>query len=292
MNRKKFSRRILCLLPLGILLFLVVLMFVLQTVVAHQFQAFVPPYAQTDLQEVWDRQVLTEEDYSLFFRQTGLGKPAVDDLRVKGDVGYRWLLDIQTSFFAPREVLCRPLGFITQEERLTDENGALTYGATLAPLQNGDILLSFSTHTYGWRHGHAGLVVDAAQGVTLEAAVWGEHSGKASADFWRTYSTVLVLRPKGMTPELRAEVTAFALDALDDVPYHLTSGVFGDKAPEEDVVAQCSYLVWYAYQHFGLDLDSDGGRIVTVNDLAESDLLEVVQVYGLDPSAFPVSHKD
>ena len=31
------------------------------------------------------------------------------------------------------------------------------------------------------------------------------------------------------------------------------------------------------------DLDSNGGRLVTVKDLWESDLLEIVQVYGMEP---------
>ena len=47
----------------------------------------------------------------------------------------------------------------------------------------------------------------------------------------------------------------------------------------------CSHLVWQAYKHFGYDIDSDGGPLVTCNDIARSDLLEVVQVYGFDPDA-------
>ena len=31
------------------------------------------------------------------------------------------------------------------------------------------------------------------------------------------------------------------------------------------------------------DVDADGGRLVTVDDLARSPLFEVVQLYGLDP---------
>ena len=45
----------------------------------------------------------------------------------------------------------------------------------------------------------------------------------------------------------------------------------------------CAHLVWEAYQSTGLDLDSDGGKIVTVKDLANSEYLDVVQVYGVDP---------
>lgn len=46
---------------------------------------------------------------------------------------------------------------------------------------------------------------------------------------------------------------------------------------------QCAYLVWYAWNHFGYDLDSDGGHFVTSADLLHSDLLEVVQVYAMEP---------
>ena len=43
----------------------------------------------------------------------------------------------------------------------------------------------------------------------------------------------------------------------------------------------CAHLVWYAYQQFGYDLDSDGGIIVTPRDLYESTNLEIVQIYGM-----------
>ena len=289
-KQAKLYRRIF--IPLAVVAFLLGVTIFLQFILPHQFHAFVPLSPQTDLTVLWDKPVLADEDYAVFLSQTGLNKPGIDDLREKGDVGYQWLLDIQTAFFAPRDVFCRHLGFVTREERLRGTDGKLTYGGVLTPLQNGDILLSFSTHSYGWRHGHAGLVVDAAKGTTLEAAVWGSPSGKADANFWRTYSTYMVLRPKNITPQLQKAVSDFALKTMDGVPYHLTAGVFGDKAPDptEDLSAQCAYLIWYAYQNFDLDLDSDGGRVVTVNDLANSDLLDVVQVYGFDPTAISNSH--
>ena len=46
--------------------------------------------------------------------------------------------------------------------------------------------------------------------------------------------------------------------------------------------AHCSYLIWYAWNRFGYDLDSDGGRLVTCDDILNSPLVEIVQVYGLD----------
>ena len=41
---------------------------------------------------------------------------------------------------------------------------------------------------------------------------------------------------------------------------------------------------------FGYDLDSDGGRLVTSADLLHSDLLEVVQVYGMDYNSTRINH--
>ena len=43
----------------------------------------------------------------------------------------------------------------------------------------------------------------------------------------------------------------------------------------------CAHLVWYAYNRFGYDVDSDGGVIVTPRDIFESPVWEVVQVYGM-----------
>ena len=43
---------------------------------------------------------------------------------------------------------------------------------------------------------------------------------------------------------------------------------------------QCAHLVWLAYAAYGYDIDSNGGLIVTPKDIAESELFEVVQIYG------------
>ena len=41
--------------------------------------------------------------------------------------------------------------------------------------------------------------------------------------------------------------------------------------------------MWYAYNAFGVDLDSNGGLVVTPRNIANSPLVEVVQVFGIDP---------
>ena len=261
---------------------------------AHRREAFVPEYPY---------EVLTEEsDYDTFFRQTGLGRSAVDKLLGAGD--FEKILEVQEDFRRPVEVSCTPMiGWFTREDKLvgqpktagryvTPESHAGIGGRSQAAeevlgpdfvdLQPGDILLTLSTHSLGWRHGHEGLVMD--EETTLECAMLGTDSHFCSVQHWRECAQYIVLRVKGVSLEQRQEVAAYACEVLHGVPYHLSSGFIGPKAPDPNAEyfgLQCAYLAWYAWNHFGYDLDSDGGRLVTSTDILQSDLLEVVQVYGV-----------
>ncbi len=171
--------------------------------------------------------------------------------------------------------ICSPLSIIVREEQLAD--GKLN---DLPPLEDGDILLTDCAHSFGWRHGHAGLVVDAEHGVTVEAVTCHSPSALQSVQRWRHYPTFTVLRLKDASPETRQAAARYAMEHLVDVDYSLVSGFFGEKAPEELGGGQCAYLVWYAYQSQGFDLDSDGGKLVTVKDLLLSPLLETAYQVG------------
>lgn len=177
------------------------------------------------------------------------------------------------------DIVCTPVfGWFTREDRLAGGEGP-----ELTDLQPGDILLTLSTHSLGWRHGHAALVID--EDTTLECALLGMDSCYGDTAYWRGLSQYCVLRIKDVTPQQQHQVVEYACKELCGVPYHLTAGFIGPKAPEPDSVyfgLQCSYLVWYAWNHFGYDLDGDGGRLVTCTDILQSDLLEVVQVYGME----------
>lgn len=263
-----------------------------QAVFAHRNGYFLPDYPKLDLTDLLSQSTLSDEDYKTIFLQTGLGRSAVDTLLSQGDTGGDELRSIQDQFFNPPKADCQPLlGWFTREDRLVTDDGELTSGPPLVDLQPGDIILTLSTHTLGWRHGHAGIVVDTTgNGSTLECVVLGTNSREVDASHWRIYSNYMVLRVKNATPEEQTAVVDYAKNSLLDVPYRLTAGFIGfKKAPETDYWAfglQCSYLVWFAWNHVGYDLDSDGGRLVTTRDIMKSDLLEVVQVYGLDPHDF------
>lgn len=280
--------------PAGILGFIVLLWLFLQFVWPHRTPVFKPEYPRQDLTAALDQDTRSEKDYELLYAQTGLSPTAIEDLLALGEDGKAQILETQRVFFEPPGgAPCWDLGITTREHRFRDENGNVLYGAPLAPLQEGDILVSFSTHTAGWKHGHAGLVIDPEKRISLESVVLGSNSAQMYFDHWRNYSTLLVLRPRS-DDETRRQVVEFALEKLDNIPYSLICGIFGDKFQpvDSDHTAHCSYLPWYAWAACGLDLDGDGGKIVTPYDLAISDKVEVIQIYGIDPADFPLDFGD
>lgn len=281
---KRCIRRLI--IPVSLVLLAALLLLVTRPL-AHLSPPFTPDYPMEDLSPLLDGHPLTDREYETLLLQTGLGRAGVDSWLALGEAGVQAILDTQAAFFAPQSTACDPLAITTWEDHHVDDQGNVTYGFPMAPLEEGDVLLSFSTHTLGWRHGHAGLVVDAKNGLTLEAVLIGSDSAVVYASHWASYTTYLHLRLRDLTDADRAAITQFAWARLNGIPYHLTSGIFSpDKFQDPDsdgLGAQCAYLVWYALAAAGYDTDSDGGRIVTVGDIAESPLFEVVQVYGLDP---------
>lgn len=271
-----------------VLVFVVAFWLFLQHIFPHFHRPYVPVSPPADLTVVLSKTALSDEDYRLLFIQTGLGRTAVDDLLTLGETGKAQIAETQAAFFGhPGDAPCEPLGITTREHRFYQEDGDVDCVVPLAPLREGDILVTLSTHTAGWSHGHAGLVVDAENGVTLESVVLGSLSEQTDVNHWRSYSTMAVLRPKA-DDETRQKVVQLALDKLDNIPYSLVSGVFGDKLQPLDSPhsAHCGYLPWYAWMAAGVDLDSDGGRIAAPEDFLHSPNVEVVQVFGFDPADF------
>lgn len=197
-------------------------------------------------------------------------------------------------------IVCRKIGVITKEERYRDEDGKPKAVHKFTDIRNGDILVSMSTHTLGWRHGHAAIVIDAERGITLEAALWGKPSEKMRMVHWASYANAIHLRVSedaaasalaasgtardmdiSASEQLGCLAAAFAKEYEDGVMYGLFTGI-PEKSPmpEELGRTQCAYLVWYAYHQLGIDLDSDGGWLVTPRDIADSEELAVVEQFG------------
>lgn len=244
--------------------------------------AHTEPYAYTqpaaaqacDLTAVLAKAQWDADDYRLLAEQTGLFPPALDRLRELDALDT--IYDVQKAYLSPAVVECSTRMCVTRSERLT-EGGGLP-----AALEDGDILVTSCAHFFGFRNGHAGLVVDADAGKTLEAIVIGHNSSIQSIKRWSKFPSFAVFRLRGADAETRAAIAQTACRRLTGIPYSLAVGLYPDgRMPGEVTATQCAHLVWEAFAAYGYDLDANGGRIVTPADLACSPYLELKQVYGL-----------
>lgn len=255
------------------------------TALAEPLAHSVPDYEKENLEQLLVKDELTAEEYEQIFRQTGFGRAAVDALQKEEKAEI--LLEAQRIFFSEVNVKCRPNSPVSREEALINEADEPYSQVLLAPVEEGDILITPCSHVFGWRNGHAAIVVDAEKKKTLESVVLGQDSCVQSLDKWRYYPSFLILRLREGGREKRAAIAAYALEALNGVPYGFSPGLLTDKYEENGYrETNCSHLIWAAYRRFGYDIDSTGGGIVTPRDIAHSPLLEVIQVYGMAPDAF------
>ncbi|MFA9423112.1 MAG: hypothetical protein ACERLG_06020 [Sedimentibacter sp.] len=244
-----------------------------------------PDYPQEDISTILKSDKISEDDYKELFYQTGLGKTAIDEL-LQNKQGIDDILKFQETFFTKSNVYCESIGIITSQESIVNDQGNPMYGFDLAPYKNGYVLITKATHSLGWRHGHAAIITDAEKGETLEAVILGSNTMLQDINKWRVYPSFIMLKLKDTYQNTLDEIAKYAKDNLNDKIYGLTIGLTSRKNPAlKDLKAtQCAHLVWYPFMQFGYDIDSDGSWLVTPKDIANSDLFEVIQIYGVDPS--------
>ena len=237
-----------------------------------------PSYAREDIAQLLERESWSESDYETLYLQTGLGRAALDEMK---DDPER-ILTFQDALFYDGDLAHEEVAVTTKRDIFADTR----YRAPMVDLQDGDVLITSTCHSFGWRNGHAALVVNGANGSLLESVSLGIPSTiTAYGSDWFCYGTnFMVLRLKDAGEEARAEIAQTARERLYNVPYSLTVGFLSPKDQGETPQGtHCSHLVWQAYHYFGYDIDSDGGPLCTAQDISRSDLFEVVQVFGFDP---------
>lgn len=225
-----------------------------------------PQITPVNITNIIKKENWSYDDYNILTSQTGLTQISLDILKQNN---INKILEVQKAYLSPVNIVCTPNMMLSRTERLT---------STLSPitaLENGDILITPSSHVLGFRNGHCAIVIDAKNGITLEAAFIGRNSEFNTVDRFRKYSSVAVYRLKNTDVETRSQIAQAAAKILINKPYSLFAGIFDNDS------THCSYLVWSAFNAFGYDLDSNGGKIVTPSDIAKSPLLELKQVYGL-----------
>lgn len=248
--------------------------------------SWTPDYPKVELAGLVLKENLTNEDYDTILMQTGLGREPTDILfrTQNSDELIQTLEGYQDDFFSPRDHESRVQAVIVHEERFRGENGRPVKGFEILDVRSGDIFLTKATYSLGWRHGHTALVTDKAKGETLEAIHIGENAILQSVGKWQTYPSFIQLRLRDYDSVEATKIAEYAKKELLDLNYGLLTGII-EKAPDMLKRTQCSHLVWYSYNRFGYDLDSDGSWLVTPKDIANSEHLEVIQVYGVNPEA-------
>ena len=237
--------------------------------------------------EIWNKtenklnngEGLTDEDYQLIFSQTGLGKAAVEYLVENDNV--QAIEEYRQYYLQDKNYSCVREGVFACHEFITSEDGEKIENPGLANIENGDIIVTLSIHSLGWRHGHAAIVTDAEKGITAQAVMIGEKSDFGTIEEWDEFPLIAVLRLKDVKENTQNEIAQFASEKLIGINYALSAGIIGGGDFEDaPFTTHCAHFVWYAYKHMGFDIDSNGGAVVTPKEILQSDKLEVVQVYG------------
>ena len=236
-------------------------------------------YPKENISEVLSKDSLTEEDYNLLFEQTGLSPYVSAKLIENG--GKNLLLKMNELYLNTPEI---KKDFVAFPVTVSERN--LNQITPLADLKKGDILVTFNTHTLDWRHGHCGMVLDEEKGILLEHMSIGNSSCLTYAKNWGGYPGFVVLRyPEESVSEKAAE---YAKEHLLGIDYNILAGVLKKDKSDEEVPesSHCSHIVWQAYKKVGVDIDPNGGIFVTPLNVAMSDKLQVVQLYGLNPKKY------
>ncbi len=279
MNFKKLFCRKAVLIPLCMILSIALVFGILYLGVVHNLNFEVhwtPDYAKVDILPLLSKSELTDEDYKILFEQTGLTQIGISDLLLAGDTDQ--ILKIQENYFEEQIPINEKFAPFSQLQLI----GGRT---TLTNLEDGDIIVSSSTFVSWFRCGHAAIVVDGGKGLLLNAVTPGEDSVIVGLSEFNSRANFMVFRPK-LSKEERAAAAAYAKEKLKDKPYDLTVGVLSKKYKEYIKGTHCAHSVYAAYKSVGIDLDSNGGPVVTPKDIAKSEYLELVQTFGFNPSEY------
>ncbi len=248
--------------------------------VAHSQARVVPEYAMDeeglDAILAKDRSEWTDDDYEFIYRQTGLTRAYFDGV---SSVSVSFVKNCQEDLFYDAEAEHYTYFSFSSHDFFSEKT------FHMVGLQEGDVIISASVHTFGWRNGHAAIVIrggSSTSATIAEAATLGVDSRRNTTLWFRQATNFIVLRPK-ISADEAAEIAAWARDNLIGITYSLFTGIFNDKDQSDEVLTtQCAHLVWQAYKAFGYDIDSTGGPVVTPKNIANSDLFEVIQVNGFD----------
>ena len=225
------------------------------------------------IEKLNNNEVLTTDEYKIISIQTGLSKTSIDKLIEKTEP--KKLLDYQNDHLYNQEEVLSTFFFGSYQHELVKNH------LQFVDIQDGDVLVTSTSHTFGFRHGHSGIVVDAGKGLTVESYTPFSDSKYDKLYTWLAFPEVMVLRLKEEYRYLINDIVEYTKNYLVGVKYSLLASTKQKITSTTKInKTQCSHLVWAAYYAFGIDLNSDGSWLVTANDISRSPYLEVVEVKG------------
>lgn len=233
-----------------------------------------PDYKMETLEKILDIESIYNgtadaKSYEKLFLQTGLGREGIIQLSKESidlEEFEKTLRTYQTQFFSG------------------------TGHKQMVSLKKGDVLVSMSQRLCYYPHGHAAIYVGGEKKEILEARSYAAGSCMCKKDKWKKLSSFVILRLRDEVVDLFMEregenpshmAADYAKENLNGLPYSLFKDIRLDTG-EKPKYTQCAHLVWYAYYAVGLDIDENRGLIVKPKDFLESDVFEVVQVFGID----------
>lgn len=241
---------------------------------------YTPEVATINLSPLLKKEAFSDADYEIFYAQTGLNRPIIDELALDPNFKEK-MLNFQENYLKEVSVYSESLPPLTTCELVgKSSDTAHTKAFTLAPYHNGYLFFTKSTFTMNWRHGHMGIVTDEIRGITLEALNPGSLTMEQSVSKWEYYPTFKIMRLKDASQSELDAIANYATTYLKGLPYN----ILADKAQETPTDTHCALLIWQAFNHFGYDLDATGGLFVSPKNIASSPLLEVLQIYGFNPN--------
>lgn len=299
-GRKKLSKRIIALicagafiLALGVTLLGFYIGYFMCDAAAYVWRPDYEQLSEKQLKEIYDKDKLTDGDYEVLFKQTGLTKIGIQRAKQKSN-GWETVKKIQEVYFAEHTPDPDEYFPLVCTDYMKDDVARLIY------LEQGDILIGSSTHFSGFRIGHAAIVTNSS-GVIYQSNQVGVSNGfSTAANMFANRTNFMVLRIK---PEYFSEsgtddesyrqnlarVTEYISTQFDDVSYSVFTGVFTKKDSMKNT--SCAHLLWYGFKHFddenggrfNLDLDSNGRLLVMPKNISESPYVELVQTFGFNP---------
>lgn len=244
--------------------------------ISDKIECWSPAYEKEDISEILDKTQLTDEDYDVLYKQTGLTRLGIDRAMQYGNAGRQRIKSIQDAYFKQYEVENDLFAPYVCTDRLAGNTCMLG-----CYLETGDIIVTASTHISSVRIGHSGIVLsDGTSPGVLQAMAYGTPTFTGRVSDFTSRVNFMVFQVK-TDKETRKKAAAYALETFNGSSYEGLIGVFSDKDRIDKT--QCSHLIWKTYKEFGIDLDYNGGALVTPKDIANSPEVELVQVFGFDP---------